>query len=537
MPGWHICRNWWIDSVNPRLYFTHMVKIKSFSVTNIPWCLCCFLLLAFFLRLYPLIQIERRDPDYYTENFDSIDYLLLADHLIEAGTYRTGLSQYPQDGGKSWSFDQHMQKVSAKARERIRRGRPSLRDSQGRLSGEEEIFRAPGYPVFLIPFRWLCPYSLLPVMLAQVLISTGSCFLVWLFFRRLFPGYNGLSYLALGIQVFSVGSIIFASKLLSETLFTFCLLLLFLLLDELMKSAREKRWQKVFCLAVGLGILLGAACWIRAILLPMVPVFMLYTWWISRSWHNNLRYGVLAIFITLPTLILGVWILRNYLGTGYPGFASVMAVNMSFYYAMALIAARSGTPIIRLQEKQFTEFLQFRGELELSQSDIAHLAWENGWQVIREAPFTYLKIHLTGCLNNFSPAICHRLSAVLGAPMPTTSARTVWGADGLGAAVRYVLQRSPGLLLTQLFTWGSLALVYWGCLITLCKFKIWRAKPLFCLALIVVFYLLIIPGPISNYRFRVPVEPFLAIFAAYGLGELAAGMMRKLVKRVDKLET
>lgn len=105
---------------------------------------------------------------------DSKEYLTLADNIISLGQYTTGT--------------------------------------------EPEVFRAPGYPLFLSFFRFFTQ-NVFWVALFQAGIDTLNCFLVWLLARKLFA-IRLIAHIALLLQALSVSSIVYSTQILSETLFT-----------------------------------------------------------------------------------------------------------------------------------------------------------------------------------------------------------------------------------------------------------------------------------------------------------------------------
>lgn len=139
---------------------------------------CLILLAASTLRLatwYGGLPNEGR----YTET-DSADYLTLARNLLDEGQF-----------GKA---------------------------------DQPEIFRTPGYPAFLVPFS-IVGFPLALICLVQITLDVPICFLVWCVARRHFGQETALP--ALVFQAFSLVSVVYACRVLSETVFTLLLMPVF----------------------------------------------------------------------------------------------------------------------------------------------------------------------------------------------------------------------------------------------------------------------------------------------------------------------
>jgi hypothetical protein len=183
-----------------------------------------------------------------------------------------------------------------------------------------QFYRMPGYPLFLALCYKLFGIQQIAVIILQTLLSSFIPILIFLLTLTLFPGQIKTAKLASLVSCFDLGYIIFSGLIMSEILFTIFFtffLILFLYNYTLFFCRKESIISNnhlIFRLFL-IGIALGIACLIRPVGhgLYLTSVFMLL---ISK---NNLltKIKYIAIITTGLTLTLGIWIIRNFILTGY----------------------------------------------------------------------------------------------------------------------------------------------------------------------------------------------------------------------------
>ena len=183
--------------------------------------------------------------------------------------------------------------------------------------GDPEIVRTPGYPLLLVPGVIAGRVASLTLAL-QILLSLASVALVFRIEREAFGG-RGWAALLYALEPLSI---LYASKLVTETLFTTTLLLSLWLL-------KRRSW-------IWAALALAAAAYVRPIAV-WLPLFLLWR-----------RPPALAVALGC----IFAWIARNAVVAGYIGFSSISEINLYYYYAAAVEARERGVPYYE-QQKAF----------------------------------------------------------------------------------------------------------------------------------------------------------------------------------------
>ncbi|PKM92589.1 MAG: hypothetical protein CVU80_02570 [Elusimicrobia bacterium HGW-Elusimicrobia-4] len=172
----------------------------------------------------------------------------------------------------------------------------NLLDGLGYRNGEIRSFRVPGYPIFLASVYSVFGQSHSAVKIIQVIISGLTCILIY--FIALKIGDSKIALLSALISCFYFDLFIWPSHVMTETIFTFFVTLLILLLlytDNPVISA----------------ICLGLTTLIRpegVLLLPFICFwfFIRYKDSLTRAIKKSLLTGICFILILAP------WTIRNY---------------------------------------------------------------------------------------------------------------------------------------------------------------------------------------------------------------------------------
>ena len=266
-----------------------------------------------------------------------------------------------------------------------------------------ETARTPVYPLFLAGLRILFGPSLVPVALAQILISAAACGLTYLLGLRLFSA--AAARLGALLQVFCLGSILYSDLIMTETLFSF------LLLGMLAGVARGcagagRRWF------VAAGILGGVAILCRpiALLFPVIlAVAMMDADWRGRETRasaggrpeertrRRTRLVPVLLMLSAAAAVVLPWIARNQRVLGRPAVSSLDAYNLLYYEAAPLEARveHAGEDEIRAELARSVETdLPRAGSLSARDRAMRGLAL----RIIREHPVRFVEVHLQGCL-------------------------------------------------------------------------------------------------------------------------------------------
>ncbi len=215
-----------------------------------------------------------------------------------------------------------------------------LAHGQFSSNGVPELFRTPGYPVLLIPGILLGNAEIVTIAI-QIVLSCLTTYVVFNISMLLFKDTGIASFSAL-IYAIDPVSILYASKLLSETL---CAFLTTLFMYCLLKYFKTES-PKVLVLA---SIILSASVYVRpaGYYLPIVVVVVLLVWSFRRRKAALIAHAL--GFLVCSLLIIGSWQLRNHREAGYSGFSSVSDHNLYCYQAASVLAVQQGIPYYEMQ--------------------------------------------------------------------------------------------------------------------------------------------------------------------------------------------
>ena len=392
--------------------------------------------------------------------------------------------------------------------------------------GQTEIFRAPGYSFFLAPFRYLFPDTLFPVVIIQCLLNAGSILILWYLTLSLARGNLVVAKIAVTFQAISLSSIVYTNKVLTETLFTFLLMLFLFLVDKMVKEMilqkdsaspeNNKKNKMIYITSFAAGFTAGCLTLVRAIFLPLFPLFLIFIWLQGASSIREKRsskvYKLILVMLLPYFLAIGGWSLRNSLTAGYNGFSSVGSINIYRYYACALLAHQKGISFAEQQGICDANLAAAGTEVEQAKYSLKH-----GIPVLTSSPLTYLFLHLKTDMNTLLPAVGD-FYALAGKNIGGKGTLGVINSRGILAGVKHYFAGNWSLFILALPLISLLLIKYISA-------AVGGGKKLFTkqlnytaiLYIALILYMIIIPGAVSHPRFRVPVEPLLSMFAALGL--------------------
>ena len=191
----------------------------------------------------------------------------------------------------------------------------SLVDGRGYTNsrGEPTSWRPPLYPAFVAAGYIVSGGSVRGVRLFQALLDVGTVALTYQLGKRLF----GLSVgrIAGLLVAVNVGTIAASSRLLSESVFTALLMAAVVLSDGWRRAMNDNRKQAAIVLGIVCGAVVGAGTLCRGVLLlyPLCLVCMAALW-VHISESASVRTILRASFALLLgfALILMPWTVRNY---------------------------------------------------------------------------------------------------------------------------------------------------------------------------------------------------------------------------------
>jgi len=365
--------------------------------------------------------------------------------------------------------------------------------AEGTWRGGDVYFRAPFYPYLLALFYKIGGSRIAVAMLFQHLIGTATCVLTYALARRLLPPRTAL--VAGLLAALYWPSVFFEGELLAVTVFTFwCVLSLFLL-----ERARARPRARSL---VAAGVALGAAAITRPIVLVFLAVVPLVfrparPAGTTRAW---IRSGALVLGAAL--VVIAPVLIRNYrvAGTVVPvassGGVNFFIGNNPYADGRTAILPGTGAPWGGGEAETVAMAERATGR-DLSSAEASAWFFRQGVAFIRAEPVASLRLWL------------HKVWYFWEGPERSNEKFMYffWRLSGMGY-----------LPLVAFWILGPLALA--GMALE------WRRRrQLALLYLYVAAMMLAVCVFFVNARFREPVIPVLAIFAAAALAR-AAGALR-----------
>ena len=402
--------------------------------------------------------------------------------------------------------------------------------------GRAEIIRTPGYPLLLVPGVMLGGVELVTIPLQIVL----SCLTVYLVYRvaLLLFGDGRAAVLCALLYALEPLSVVYASKLLTETLFTFAIMVFLYCLARYLKGGMLRD------LLVSAAAL-AASVYVRPIsyFLPALVAAGLLVRALRRRAEGGSGAAPLgrgrrrllahtAAFLALSTALLAPWQVRNAASTGYGGFSAIADVNLYFYQAASVRAAQRGRPFYEVQAE-----MGHRDEAAYFRSHPDQREWSRGrrYRHMRLAgaatlfrhPATYLKIHVKGVLRTLLDPGAFEYLKLFGLYPRSGGLLGVVVDRGIVGAMGVLLRERP------LVFWSNLALglVLAGYLlfaaVALFAKGLWRMPGVGAVLLTALYLLISSGGPQALGRFRHPVMPVVCLFAGFGISWVSLRLLGK----------
>lgn len=393
-----------------------------------------------------------------------------------------------------------------------------------------QIVRTPGYPAFLALFFRLFGERYVPVILAQIGLSVGTLLIIYLLAARLWTGDAGL--LAVLFLSLDLPSCLSTQKILTETLFTFCLsIAAFCALQALQRPRPAKTWGFLH------GLLLAGATLVRPITYyAIIPLFVLFL----ILWKQYYRVSRKQI-VTLSTLLLLPWILlvggwqaRNYLAAGTMDVSGIAAQNLLFYRGADILAQRERISLAEAQERLgYQHYAQHYPET----ADWPPAQLQQHWKrealrLIRQHPLLFVKSQIVGLikilLGTGEQSFLTYIGLSESAPREGIGVGSVPGGPlrgifKLSFAAYWQRWAKPHPWLVLLFFLTGLHLLALYICLSAALWRLFRTGGRQCrpvhliLGCLICYLLLVSAGPEAYSRFRVPLMPFFALYGGYGL--------------------
>lgn len=343
-------------------------------------------------------------------------------------------------------------------------------------NGIIETMRTPGYPMLLAAFG----LRVVPVIVFQHLLNAALAVSIYLFVaRRMRSRFVALT--AAVLFAADTPTLHYANKILTESLFTALLFVVFVLVA----------WNRKLPLA---GVLTGVLVLIR-------PVAVVYFIVVALCLAiNRVRARTIAAFIALALVLPIGWELRNLHHTGVFTISSIGGLNMLSYRAAGALAIEDDGDfdadlvdeqkgLVEDADAEIQAKLHIQDAEDLPDAVRSKYYSQIAWRVLRQHPRAAAMLTLRGLLLNFFDSRWEGMEVV--SRFPATIVQH--GLDAFTAIV---------------FAFAAIGAA-----------ALWRRDRNLALLLVATigYYVLISAGGESESRFRVPVMPQLLIAAAFGV--------------------
>lgn len=374
----------------------------------------------------------------------------------------------------------------------------------------------------------------LVTLLLQILMSCATVYLVYrialVISRR--RAVAGLAALALAIDPLSV---LYASKLLTETLFTLCLLVGVYLASRYIEGGSPG-------LLIAAALPLAASAYVRPIsyYLPLLLAATLAVAALVQRKLVMLRLATISAFLALWAVFVVPWQLRNESVAEYPRFSATADINLYFYRAASILARQQNVPFYEMQRRMGyadeTAYLASHQE-QTTWSKAARFSAmrDEALKIIGNDLGAFARIQLDGMVRVlFDPGATEYLKMFGLYP----EAGGLLGAlvdHGLAATVQELWANQPVVFWSNLLLIGALGLYYLSAvagvtsLIRTKTYNLAWALP----AVVGVYLALLSGGPAGLNRFRQPIMPLLCLYS--GLG--AVHVCRRIANRWFPLQS
>jgi len=327
-------------------------------------------------------------------------------------------------------------------------------------------YRMPGYPLFVALGR-----TVHGVQFHQAILDTSTVLAAYLLARRWLG--KGTSLLAAVLVAFNPFLVYFSGLVLSETLYTTLLMWGCVLLARLPNFLPGG-------MVLALSVLVRPSAAVLPILLGIVSLFVNYTPGLIETKRRWLRLPVGASMLLLVILVLLPWAIRNKLQVGHWVW---LTTNGGATRYDGFNPDATGASDQRFLSAPEMRFLRHMGEVERDE----YLSQQaDNWirDTLHNDPMRLARLTIVKIARTWSPI---PLSAEYGS---NTLYKLVAAAYSI-----------PLLTLSVLGLWAS---------------RLPRSARLFLLSP-VLYFTMIHAVTVGSLRYRVPVEPLLAVLAAAGL--------------------
>jgi 4-amino-4-deoxy-L-arabinose transferase-like glycosyltransferase len=310
--------------------------------------------------------------------------------------------------------------------------------------------------------------------------------------------------------------------LMSETVFTFLLLVCVYFLIEHLKTG-ERKQLVMSASAYSLAVLCRPiAQWFFLIMIGLL--FFRFRSQRSKALQRSL------ILMAIYALAATPWIIRNYRVTGTWTLNSLTTIQLETW-AAAIEGEMKGLVLGSNYQEYAERVDRMIAERQLGYSDALEFRRQIAWQVIKEHPGIAVKLPLRGFIRLFGGVTG---VGIWGYSDSGTGAASVLVHGQIGEAVRRLFSQGVMRVVVLVGQYLVMFLIYaamfYGLRRSWSLYPL-RENPMVWLTLPIIYFGFISLGPNAYSRLLVPVIPFIAIMAGYGVSEYYS---RRTTARVER---
>jgi len=425
---------------------------------------------------------------------------------------------------------------------------------------QPEIFRTPGYPLFILAFKPFGDFDLRLVLIIQILLDSGTVVLTYLLTQRLFGHRVGL--VAATLYALSPLAITYSVRIMTECLFTF---LITLALYLLVLYIKKNRWFTLLASAIVTSI----ACYVRpaglVLIIVVTFIFLLRSFLLllRRKRDAGLNLVRSVIWVILVGALVVPWAIRNKLRADYFGFSSIGDYHLFAFEALPTLVAAEDISLEEARTKLTFDLFK-EAKLEHLYTPYANDGWghlrkENGnnqlsksntdgpvsspailkpnnyvfskywrpvgWKVLRKYWPICLLVHLKTLVGTLLPG-SNDLLEVIGIPKAHKGTMPILREEGLWAAFKHYFSEWSLVLALSLFLIIFTGLKYVLAAVAGVQRAILGIDWIGWLFLLTFLAFILSPSE-GAPRYRLPVEPLFCMISALGLTIIVGAIRRR----------
>jgi len=369
---------------------------------------------------------------------------------------------------------------------------------------ESDYYRTPVYPLFIALAESIGPEGF-TIILLQIITSVATCYFTYRIAVELTQNIF-IGNIAAFIVAIDMPSITLANLVLTETLFSFLLIVCFYFFINYLKE--HKRSHLMYA-----GVFTGMVILCRPIAF-FIP--FLFSGFIIFKYRKNISvlFKQLVLFCGFTLLIVSPWLIRNKIVYDHFFLSVIREHNILNYKAAAIYAERFNYSLAQAQSTlRWKTFREFKGDAHKQPYEYGKYIEKEGTKIILEYPGTFIKHHFIEITNFFLRPTRSYIDIQLGH----------WGKgyDTIPKdypVFKYLFEHNSRLTIVLVFfQLLVLFLVYLSCITGIIYMKKRSLVYIFLLGLTILIFANFNLPAVTESRFRVPVWPLIAIISACGI--------------------